>query len=385
MRGEVYTIKKRKRRSAVRARALVGARQQRVGAPSTTDAVGSPSRRQFLTQTALAAAGASIAACFPDVGGQWRKERASCAPTGTVAPAAGSSLVVEAFDPQAVVEQPQIAIQADRVPPMLAQVLAELTSNAASPWRALIPDYAPGMRIGIKINGLNRLVPTSVALVAAIVDSLKSDLGIGSGQIIVWDRTLFEVTDRGFTEAAVGATLMGTWASGGDQSGPGYENDYCPVVDGKTTRLSRIFTELTDVTINCPVLKRHEVSGITGAMKNIYGIIDNPADFNADLNTSLPALYALSPVRERIRVTILDALVAITQGGTAGTMKDTLPRRVVASRDPLALDRYALAMVNRHRADAGLQAIETSLLGWLDRGFELGLGTRSYDLRALAL
>jgi hypothetical protein len=265
---------------------------------------------------------------------------------------------------------------------MLEDALVSYTSGAASPWRDLLPDFTPAMRIGIKVNCLNPLCPTSVPLVRAMVSSLRADLGLPPEQILVWDRRLDELQNGGFTEDAVGATVIGTVRSTSDSSGPGYEEEYCVVAGAKTTRLARILTELTDVTINVPVLKAHEVSGVTGALKNTYGIIDNPGAFHTDLNTAMPAIYNLAPVRTRIRFTIMDALKASVTQGTYRPV-DITPQRIFLGQDPLAVDSYALDLTNRLRAEIDHSEVDSTRLAWLDNAFQAGLGARDYALAQL--
>ena len=141
---------------------------------------------------------------------------------------------------------------------------------------------------------------------------------------------------------------------------------------------------MTDFTINCPVLKTHEVSGVTGALKNIYGIIDIPGEYHHNLLEALPALYRLPPIRNRIRLTVIDALIAVTTGGTSSP-PDTTPRRVLVSLDPLAADSHALALVNQLRAEKNLNlsAVDPAITTWLKNGYDLGLGTLRYQLRAV--
>ena len=151
------------------------------------------------------------------------------------------------------------------------------------------------------------------------------------------------------------------------------------MVEGSIPKFSRILTRETDITINCPVLKSHGVSGVTGALKNIYGVIDIPANYHTNLPAALPALYNLPAIRNSIKLTIIDALQAVTLKDTQDP-PDATPRRILASTDPLALDRYALELVNQLRAARGIGPIEGPLVGWLDRGHEIGLGTKSYRL-----
>jgi hypothetical protein len=289
-------------------------------------------------------------------------------------------------DFESVALPPEIAIRADRVMPMLRALLTRVAGFAAEPWPVLLPDYVAGMRIGIKVNCLNPYCPTSVPVIRALVDSLKGGLGIAAEEIIVWDRRLDELTGLGVTPEAVGATVLGTVVSTTDPSGPGYGDCYCEVTAGKRTRLSRILTDLTDLTIGCPVLKTHEVSGITASMKNVYGVIDNPGDFHNDLSTALPAIYALEPIRTRFRLHVVDALLAVTAGGTASPV-DTIGHRLLAGQDPVALDSYAVSLVNHLREEkgVGLQAVSSDVLAWLDQAQARGLGSRDYDLRAFEL
>ncbi len=344
-----------------------------------------PTRRQFLADVALTAAGLSLARCFPDVGGRWPVECEGRFASTPLVPTA-SPRVVEVYDPLSVVDTPSIAIQPERAAPMLARALGELTDNTTDIWPTLLPDFAAGMRVGIKVNCLNPHCPTSVPVVRALVDSLKAGLGLGAEEILVWDRRLDELHACGITEAAVGATVLGTVNSTTDPDGPGYEDCFCTLASGKRTRLSRILTELTDLTIGAPVLKTHEVSGVTGAMKNIYGVIDNPGEFHDDLNSALPELYAIAPVRERFRLQVLDALIAVTVGGTASP-RDTLARRLLVGADPVALDSYALALVNQLRDEKGLglQPVNSAALGWLDGAETRGLGQRAYQLVPVTL
>jgi len=341
-------------------------------------------RREVLKTVAKAAAGASLGnllGCFPDVGGEWPYVTEACLDEGSVELVAGASKVVEVVREAAVRTDPVVEIQAVQIEEMLTVALRDLGDGAKASWRVLLPEVTPATRVGLKVNCLNKDCATSVPLTRAVVESLRAQLELPLENVIVWDRRLDELEACGFSEQSVGATVMGTVASTEDLSGPGYTEPICGVVGGKTPRLSRILTDLTDVTVNVPVLKTHGVSGVTAALKNIYGIIDNPGDYHTNLNTAMPQLYRLPPIRSRIRLTIVDALIAVTTGGTSSP-PDTVPKRVLAALDPLALDNYCLALVNRLRAEkgVGLKDIDPTFTAWLENGFALGLGTLEYTL-----
>jgi uncharacterized protein (DUF362 family) len=267
-------------------------------------------------------------------------------------------------------------------------------SDPDNPWRVLLPKYRPGMRIGLKVNCLSPYVPTSPAVVHAIIVSLRDKLGVDPAKIVVWDRRLDELNRHGKYSAdhLAGAQLLGTRNDPPQDGGipdtntdvqPGYGEQISPTIECQSPRLSRILTELTDLTINCPAFKRHGVSGVTGAMKNIYGIIDIPGNYHANIQTGLPKLYALPAIRNSISLNIVDALIAEVNSDTAQP-SDFAPRRILLSQDPVAMDSYALVLLNKIRASigagAGLPPIETSLTGWIDKAAALGLGTKSFSL-----
>ncbi|MFH1809482.1 MAG: DUF362 domain-containing protein [Pseudomonadota bacterium] len=342
------------------------------------------SRRRFLGDSARLVAGAStlaLSSCFPEVGGRWPGVLARCSDETTPPPLAVPGTVVEVIDPLSVIGESRPEIQAEVVAQMLEQALGSLAGGVVEPWRTLLPEVTASTRLGLKVNCLNQQCSTSVELVRALVDSLKAGLGLDGEQIVVWDRRLDELTRSGFTEEAVGARVLGTVNSTSDPGGPGFEDDFCHVVNGKTTRLTRLLTRETDVGINVPVLKTHGVSGVTAALKNVYGVIDNPGDFHKDLVDALPKIYALAPVREYFKLSILDALIAVTVGGTSSP-PDTVPGRVLAARDPLALDRRALALVNqlRQAKGVGLRDIDPRVTAWLDGAHALGVGAREVSL-----
>jgi hypothetical protein len=75
----------------------------------------------------------------------------------------------------------------------------------------------------------------------------------------------------------------------------------------------------------------------------------------------------------------------VTLGDTASP-PDCTPGRIFASQDPLALDYYALDLVNQLRASRNppQPPIESTLVEWLDNAYQLGIGTKGYNLVSLA-
>ena len=204
-------------------------------------------RREILADAAKAAAAASVAGlagCFPSVGGRWPDAAAqsSCLePDGGTAAGVFPSLtppVVEVYRQDSVTSGAKTVIQPDVVAGMLDAGLTALASQVAlfngssaqdggagtddaalggaaggsaagdggqpaadggvdNPWQVLLPNYRPGQRIGLKVNCLNGLLPTSPAIVRAIIASLRDKLGVDPTTIVVWDRFLSELNDAG--------------------------------------------------------------------------------------------------------------------------------------------------------------------------------------------
>jgi uncharacterized protein (DUF362 family) len=302
-------------------------------------------------------------------------------------PAKGRSTVVEVICQDSIdASSGDAIVRGAAVQLMLDAALSALAGGDGSPWTVLLPDYTKGMKIGIKANCLSALMSPSSALIGAIAASLKRDLAIDPSLVVVWDRSSNELLrNPGYdSESLGGAQILGT-QNLVDASGPGHTDQTCGTFAGSSgspPRLSRILSEQTHLTINCAVLKTHERAGISGAMKNIFGVIDNPSEYHDSIQTAIPALYALPPIRNSFRLAIIDALFASTVGTSLGR-RDATPRRILVSPDPVAIDSYALDLINTLRVDTGRPPLDPGLTQWLDNAYQMGLGTRQYDLVTL--
>lgn len=280
------------------------------------------------------------------------------------------------------------AVVTDMLDVGLKQLAASLSGAdaglVANPWTILLPDVNKNTRIGLKVNALNPDIPTHADLVSALISSLASYLPIDPTKVVVWDFLGSYLKTPGYTsEAFSGAQLIGTQNSESDTTGPGYRANPCASIPGSpnsSPRLSTILTDLTDLTINLPVLKVHGQAGVTGAMKNVYGMIDIPSSYHVPfLNAALPAIYNLGPIRSSIRLTILDALQAVILGDTSSP-PTAAPGALFVSQDPVALDAYALDYMNALRAANSYAPVEAQLVGWMANAEQLGVGTSNYNL-----
>jgi len=385
-------------------------------------------RRQVLREAAGLAAAASagaVVACsgdiFPSAGGEWASSidplcaagddggadgeagtsvsSAALTSGGDGGGASGGSMVVSVERNGSAIQNSEnrsVTIDAAIVQSMLDTALSTLAGDVDNPWTVFLPDYKPGMRIGLKVNGLNPSLGTHAELVAAVIKSLVTNLGVNPAtQVVVWEMFLDYMTGKpGYSSAAFsGAQIIGTYNSStatGGGGGPGYRLNPCGIVPGSPNnnpRVSSILVEQTDVTINMPILKTHcDVSGITGALKNVYGMIDIPSSYHGTYAfQGIPSVYALPPIKSSIRLTILDALQGVINGHTTD-YPNAVPQTILASLDPVALDSYVVQFINQlwnaYCDSNGLTyyPVDPSLLGWLPIAESMGLGTQKFNL-----
>jgi len=274
--------------------------------------------------------------------------------------------VVDLHDPKSVDAKGKL--DAARVKTMLHQGLKELTgtSDLAGAWRVLLPNFTPDLRIGIKVNTAYYKVAPSPELTKALVDTLVADLGATPDKIFIWDRTAWDPQAAGLTTATTGAQITGTTPA---SVGPGFET-IARSIAGGTTHFSKVLTETTDITLNLAVFKDHGIAGITGALKNIYGCIDNPATFHNNLQQALPEIYGQDVVRRSMNLCLIEGFLCIADGGPVSPPSH-MPGRLFMAMDPLALDSHALSVLNSLRKTP----IPASMVAWMDKAASLGIGS----------
>lgn len=96
--------------------------------------------------------------------------------------------------------------------------------------------------------------------------------------------------------------------------------------------------------INVPIAKHHGLSKMTGAMKNLYGLLGGRRN---RLHQSIDASIADLADFLRATLTVMDATrVLLRNGPQGGNIDDTLVLgKVIASTDPVAVDAYAASLI----------------------------------------
>ena len=112
--------------------------------------------------------------------------------------------------------------------------------------------------------------------------------------------------------------------------------------------------------INLPILKDHEMAGVTFSMKNMYGVVDKPFLLHANgCNPGVADLNCIPAIREKVWFTIGDAISSVYDGGP-GFHPERLwyPNALVVGEDRVAVDHTALQMIAQKRAEAGMPTLE---------------------------
>lgn len=220
-------------------------------------------------------------------------------------------------------------------------------------WRSIAPQDKV---VGLKVNGLGGGgISTHRVLVMAIATRLQQ-AGVKPGNILIWDRSNHDVEACGLS---INTNPNQVRCFGTDVTG--YEEQ--PEQWGTVSmRLSKILTRECATVINVPILKDHTSAGVTFAMKNMYGVIQRPFFLHGNgCNPAIADLNCFPTIRQKVRLTIGDAMSSIYEGGPVFHPQHVwYPNAVIVGEDPVAVDHTAWQMIERKRAEVGIPTLESA-------------------------
>ena len=226
------------------------------------------------------------------------------------------------------------------------------TADPVAPWKKIV---RPNEVVGLKVNTIaGPGLSTHVILVQAICERLKQ-AGVQPGNIIVWDRWNRELERAGYTIStdSNNVRVMGT-----DSKDVGYDDSELSFGVAKS-RLSKLLTRTCDCMINVPILKHHSGAGVTLALKNMYGVNNNPQSLHD--NNCCPGvadLYMLAPIREKFRFVVADAMTGCFEAGPGFKPQYAWKYNgLMVASDPVAIDYIAWQIIERKRAERGLKTL----------------------------
>ena len=227
--------------------------------------------------------------------------------------------------------------------------------GAANSREAAAQLFRPEDTVGVKVNCLaGRNLSPRVELVEALVD-LVAAAGVDRSRIIVFERSSRELRRAGFTLR--------------DQGGPyrcvGTDNDYdsLPQDSGSIgSCFARLVSTQCTALVSFGVVKDHDLSGVSAGMKNWYGVIHNPNKYHDNGCDPYIADVARHPyIRDKLRLTVLDGVIAQFHGGPAYRPGATFELGLVAaSTDQVAADLWAWQVIEAERARRGLPTLDAA-------------------------
>ena len=227
--------------------------------------------------------------------------------------------------------------------------------GAASGVEAAAALFSPRDVVGIKVNCLaGKNLSPRVELVEALVN-LIAETGVDRRNIVVFERSNRELQRAGFEIR---------------ESGPPYRcigtnNDFDrePSTSGAIgSCFARMVSTTCSALVSFGVVKDHDLSGVSAGMKNWYGVIHNPNKYHDNGCDPYIADVARHPyIRNKLRLTVLDGVIAQCHGGPAyrqgGIFKLGM---VAASTDPVAADLWAWREIESERAIRGMPNLEAA-------------------------
>jgi uncharacterized protein (DUF362 family) len=296
------------------------------------------------------------------------------AATGAVVLGAGSRLGLGyPLDQKAETAKPRVVIARDpalhgpdgkldqrRVLALLDRAIAECTGHnkPVDAWKHILSKAGVnGKVIGLKTNGLGgKGISTHLELVLAIGERLQ-EAGVKPGNILVWDRNARDLEACGLTINTNDQSRIRCYGS--DVSG--YE-DQVETWGVSHARFSKILTRECAMVINLPILKDHSMAGVTFAMKNMYGVVEKPQDLHANgCNPGVADLNAFPVIRQKIKLTIGDAMTSVYEGGP-GFHPEHLwkPNALIVGEDRVSVDQIAWGLLDKKRVEAGLGSFDSA-------------------------
>lgn len=235
---------------------------------------------------------------------------------------------------------------------LLDAAMQKLTQapDPAAAWRHFL---RPGQRVGLKVNTLG--LSTQPAVADAIVAGLRA-AGVRAEQILIWDRFDVELQAAGFRlSRSGGVQCRGTDA---ERIGSGYAREI--ETSGRIgSCFSKIVTDDVDVLISVPVLKDHNLAGVSLGMKNFYGAIHNPNKYH-DNNCDPYIVDVVSHplIRRKWKLTVCDGTQAQCHGGPGRQPAFAWPfGGLILSGDIVAADAVAADLLEAERRRRGLKSL----------------------------
>ena len=260
---------------------------------------------------------------------------------------------------------------------------------------ALRRTVRPDQKVMIKVNTLGSPYASVNPETAWALAELLIQIGVPKANIRIEDQYNSRMVKGRYRMSRKPGEVWVTRHTGRDPAIQVYE-------DGKR-RVRYHYCETVvwaDVVINVCVPKDHDLTGVTGALKNmamgvVYPTKEAAADksnpgwytvvpkFHANnCDPAIPKLYSRPMIRSKVKLIVVDALRVLYHGGPQDSPRHRLRHNQIwVAEDPVAVDRTIHGLVNRIRKEKGLKPVEQDLFRgrprlphYLDTAARMGLG-----------
>ncbi len=232
----------------------------------------------------------------------------------------------------------------------------------------------PGQKVLVKPNigwdvPPERAGNTNPQLVARIVESC---LDAGASEVVVFDHTCDEGT-RCYRNSQIEEFA----SEAGAKVIPGSAESFYEEVEipqGKRLKTTKVHKELldTDVFINVPVLKNHNSTTVTLAMKNLMGVVwDRQFYHRNDLSQCIADFVTY----RKPDLNIIDGYRMLTRNGPRGVSVSDVAdlKALIAGKDIVSVDAAATKMFGK----------EPHEINHIRIAHEMGLGSMNLDQLAI--
>ncbi len=256
-------------------------------------------------------------------------------------------------------------------------LVMDMTRRAVSALGGIEKLVRKGQTVVIKPNiawvwGPQMATNTNPWVVAALVEMCRE---AGAGRVKVMDNTISKDPSRSYQASGIAAAAAEA----------GAEVRYVDLNRAVEWEIPDAFElpkwpfcrefvdpDLCDVLINVPILKHHGTSRLSIGLKNAFGMLaGDRGKLHTQIHRKIPDLHRVI----KVDLTVMDCYrVLRTHGPTGGTLQDVDnsregARRIVAGRDPVAVDAYG----------AHLFGYGPDEIGFVRNAHEAGLGTADWQ------
>ena len=261
---------------------------------------------------------------------------------------------------------------------------------------ALAKFFKKGQKVAIKINSLGSPFASVNPETALHLGQRLHEAGIPKDNIRIFDQYISRMKTGRFRLRRKPGEIWVTNHLGRDPEVQEYR-DGTYKVDFHWDKM----IVWADAVLNVCIPKDHDLTGVTGAMKNMaMGVVkptaereaqkDNPSANTVvpkfhrnNANPAIPWLYSQPMIKGKVKLIVADAVRVLYHGGPQDKARyHERLNQVWVSEDPVAVDQTILTLVNSIRKAKGMKPVEEDLFRdrprlpkYIATAAKMGLGT----------